>query len=101
MINALRGLGMIATDDLTIDQEEALMAKKRPSQANTPDPVQGAGTATTTIHIPVETLQLLRAVAATRMISRGGRMSVSKLVAELIEAQRGALEAEVKATRML
>ena len=77
------------------------MAKKRPSQANAPDPVQSAGTATTTIHIPVETLNLLRAVAATRMIAHGGRMSVSKLVAELVEEQRKVLEAEVKAARML
>ena len=92
---------MITTDDLVMDQEEALMARKRASQTNTPDPVQGFGSATTTIHIPVATMHLLRAVAATRVISHGGRMSVSKVVVELVERQRKALEAEVKGARML
>ncbi len=77
------------------------MEQTRQSQTNTPDPVQGFGSATTTIHIPVATMHLLRAVAATRVISHGGRMSVSKLVAELVEEQRKVLEAEVKAARML
>ncbi len=92
---------MIEIDDLAIDHCEDVMARKRASQTSTPDPVQGFGSATTTIHIPVATMHLLRAVAATRMIVHGGRMSVSKLVAELVEEQRKVLEAEVKAARML
>ena len=56
---------------------------------------------TTTIHIPEETLKLLKSANAARMISRGSGSSVSKLVAELIERQRNGLETEIKAAKDL
>ena len=56
---------------------------------------------TTTIHIPEETLDLLKRANAARMILRGSGSSVSKLIAELVERQRDALEAEIKAAKDL
>jgi hypothetical protein len=52
-------------------------------------------TITTAIHIPKETWTLLRAVAFKRAQETGGRASVSKLVAELVEAYRPKFEAEL------
>jgi len=52
-------------------------------------------TVTTAIHIPRDTWDLLRAVAFHRAQDSGGRVSVSKLVAELVERHREELEDEV------
>jgi hypothetical protein len=51
---------------------------------------------TTAIHIPENTWKLLRAVAFRRAQDRGGRASVSKVLAELVERHRGEFEQEVK-----
>ena len=51
---------------------------------------------TTAIHIPESTWKLLRAVAFHRAQDQGGRASVSKLLAELVELHREELEREVK-----
>jgi hypothetical protein len=54
-----------------------------------------SGSLTTAIHIPRGTWDLLREVAFSRARRDGGRASVSKLVAELVEEQRSRLEAEL------
>jgi|SRR5208282_3097284 len=54
------------------------------------------GTITTAIHIPSQTWRLLRAVAFRRAQNDGGRASVSKLIAELVERHRKELERETK-----
>jgi hypothetical protein len=51
---------------------------------------------TTAIHIPENTWKLLRAVAFHRAQDQGGRASVSKLLAELVELHRKELEREVE-----
>lgn len=51
---------------------------------------------TTAIHIPRDTWSLLRAVAFRRAQDHGGRASVSRLIAELVERHRAALEQEIK-----
>ncbi len=61
-----------------------------------PGPTESVGTITTAIHIPRDTWSLLRAVAFHRAQNQGGRASVSKLVAELVERHRGELEREIK-----
>lgn len=55
-----------------------------------------AETITTAIHIPKPTWTLLRAVAFHRAQEQGGRASVSKLIAELVERHRKELERETK-----
>lgn len=50
---------------------------------------------TTAIHIPRETWRLLRAVAFRRAQLSGGRASVSKLIADLVEHRRPHLEQEL------
>ena len=55
-----------------------------------------AETITTAIHIPKPTWTLLRAVAFRRAQDQGGRASVSKLIAELVERHRKELERESK-----
>ena len=56
---------------------------------------------TTTVHIPEETLKLLKSANTARMISRGYASSVSRLITDLIESQRAALETEIKAAKKL
>ncbi len=61
-----------------------------------PAPEESAETITTAIHIPKATWNLLRSVAFHRAQDQGGRASVSKLIAEIVEGHRGTLELEVK-----
>lgn len=53
-------------------------------------------TLTTAIHLPVPTWELLRSVAFHRAQRSGGRASVSGLLVEIVEKQRGVLEKELK-----
>lgn len=53
-------------------------------------------TITTAIHIPKATWELLRRVAFKRAMEKGGRPSVSALLAELAERHRDELEDEAK-----
>jgi hypothetical protein len=65
--------------------------RKRPA----PEPEKRGAPAeyiTTAIHIPMEIWQLLRAAAFHKAQQRGGRVSVSKLIAELVERHRSELE---------
>jgi hypothetical protein len=55
-----------------------------------------AETITTAIHIPRGTWNLLRAVAFRRAQDQGLRVSVSRLVAELVERHRAELEQEIR-----
>jgi uncharacterized protein (DUF2384 family) len=64
--------------------------------AQTVGAVAPAETITTAIHIPKPTWALLRAVAFRRAQEQGGRASVSKLIAELVERHRKELERESK-----
>jgi predicted CopG family antitoxin len=60
------------------------MAKGKP----TPKPQ------TTTIHIPREYWFLLRRVTLRRALKRGGRVTISDVVVELVERHRKELERE-------
>jgi hypothetical protein len=51
--------------------------------------------ATSAMHVPKATLQLLRKVAVARAGIRGGRPSVSSVIVELVEQHRAELEAEI------
>lgn len=59
------------------------------NDASTPDSL------TTAIHLPRTTWELLRAVAFRRAQAGGGRVSVSRLITELAEAQRVTFEQEI------
>ena len=75
-------------------QPNALVAPNdRHAEPGLSNPVQ---TITTAIHIPKTTWSLLRAVAFRRAQNQGGRASVSKLLAELVERHRGEFEHEIK-----
>jgi hypothetical protein len=50
---------------------------------------------TTAIHLPKTTLNLLKLAAFHRAQKHGGRMSVSKLVTEIIESHRKELEQNI------
>lgn len=76
------------------------MANKTASRANGRKPSVHVETTversiTTAVHLPLETWQLLRAVAFRRAQESGGRASVSKLLAGLVEERRGQLEKEL------
>jgi len=58
------------------------------------DSAPGVESMTTAIHVPKTTWMLLRAVAFHRAQANGGRASVSKLIAELVERHRPELEKE-------
>jgi hypothetical protein len=51
--------------------------------------------ATSAMHLPKETLQLLRRVAVARAGRRGGRPSVSAVIVDLVEQHRAELQAEI------
>ena len=78
-------------------RETASGAAKANTAPADPDTSAGAAlaTVTTAIHIPRYTWNLLRAVAFHRAQDSGGRVSVSKLIAELVERHRGELEDEI------
>ena len=71
----------------------SVATKSSESRADSALPTE---TITTAIHIPKSTWALLRAVAFRRAQDQGGRASVSKLVAELVERHRKELELETK-----
>ena len=54
---------------------------------------------TTAIHIPKETWALLRRVAFRRAEADGGRASVSKVLAQLVERHRAEFERELSKKR--
>ena len=56
------------------------------------EPGESSPTVTTAIHIPRETLALLRRAAVERANREGGRPSVSALVVDLVESQRDRLQ---------
>jgi hypothetical protein len=60
---------------------------------------QGPTSRTIGINLPAETWDLMNRVASGRAQLRGGRASVSALVAELVERRRNELEKEVKVIR--
>lgn len=74
-----------------------LAAKAKVKRAGyEPVPEGSPETITTAIHIPKATWNLLRSVAFHRAQDQGGRASVSKLIAEIVETHRQELEHEVK-----
>lgn len=75
---------------------EALEQRRSPtSTSRVPAPTAAGSTTTTAIHLPRETLHLLRRVAAERANRHGGRPSVSAVLVSLVEASRDELEAEI------
>ncbi len=72
--------------------EKAAGEVSTPTAAQAPDNEM----VTTAVHLPRRSLALLRRVAVERANRYGGRPSVSALITEIIESQRGKLEAEIK-----
>ena len=74
------------------------MASTKPPHESKKKSASEAGSkpewATTAIHLPKATLQLLKIVAFHRSQVHGGRMSVSRLLTDLVEAHRKELEQE-------
>jgi hypothetical protein len=72
-------------------------AEQKGKKAKGPEPEDSgdAKSITTAIHIQERTWRLLRAVAFHRA-QGGGRISVSKVIGELVERQRAELEREVQ-----
>ena len=60
------------------------------------EPGREKGSTTTAISIPKTTWKLLRAVAFHRAQESGGRASVSKVIAEIIERHRPEFEEETR-----
>lgn len=58
-------------------------------------PIDRADMATSAMHLPKATLQLLRKVAVARAGINGGRPSVSAVLVDLVEQHRPDLEAEI------
>jgi hypothetical protein len=65
-----------------------------PSGGRLTPPLEGM--TTTAIHVPRDTLALLRRVAVERANRDGGRPSVSGVLVDLVEANRVALEQEAR-----
>ncbi len=53
------------------------------------------GWASTSVHLPVELLELLRMAAVKRASRQGGRPNVSEIVREALEAHRKEIEGEL------
>jgi hypothetical protein len=70
--------------------------KARVKVAEQDPELTGLPAITTAIHIPRDTWTLLRAVSFRRAQDQGGRASVSRLIAELVERHREELEEEIK-----
>ncbi len=51
--------------------------------------------ASTSVHLPVELLELLRMAAVKRASRQGGRPNVSEIVREALEAHRKEIEGEL------
>lgn len=72
-----------------------MATKSRPAKTQAKDePEHGNESITTAIHIPKATWMLLRTVAFHRAQASGGRASVSKVIAEIMERHRPELEKE-------
>lgn len=74
------------------DALSALEARRSPAPSR---PTRTEESTTTAIHLPRETLHLLRRVAAERANRGGGRPSVSAVLVALVEEQRAKLEGEL------
>ena len=77
-----------------------MASTKPPHESKKKKPASETGSkpewATTAIHLPKATLRLLQIVAFHRSQVHGGRMSVSRLLTDLVEAHRKELEQETK-----
>jgi hypothetical protein len=89
-------LGMAAAAAAEVKAEAPARANLMASDGPRAVPVDLGDKATTAIHIPKQTWDLLRRVAYKRALATGGRPSVSALVAELVERHRAELEAEAQ-----
>jgi hypothetical protein len=69
----------------------AAKSRRRAADSAAPGPY-----ITTAVHIPRATHDLLRRVAFKRALAKGGRASVSALLAQIVERYRRELEAEAK-----
>jgi hypothetical protein len=86
--------------DINIDQvvEETRRLVKKSPLKTTPQPglPPKESYSTTAINLPSKTLALLKQVAGVRAAREGGRISVSAVLARLVEEHRAELEAEIK-----
>jgi hypothetical protein len=71
------------------------MSRSKPAKDTPQKSIAKAEWSTTAVHLPKTTLQLLKRVAFHRSQKDGGRMSVSKLLTDIVESHRKALEREV------
>lgn len=84
---------------LRIGLAHSMTTKKRLATKQTQDredSQHGPEWSTTAVHFPTRTLQLLKLVAFTRAQRDGGRISVSKVLTEIIESHRSELERELQ-----
>ena len=66
-----------------------------PASAKAPSRTSDEGWASTSVHLPVELLELLRMAAVKRASRQGGRPNVSEIVREALEAHRKEIEGEL------
>ncbi len=71
--------------------ENMRVSKAAPVPSRTSD----EGWASTSVHLPVELLELLRMAAVKRASRQGGRPNVSEIVREALEAHRDKIEGEL------
>jgi hypothetical protein len=69
---------------------------KDQAEADPTPPAERGETVTSAFNIPKESYHLLRKVALARAQKRGGRPSVSNVIAELVDANRDALAREAR-----
>ena len=74
----------------------SIVENMRVSKAGAPAPTRTSseGWASTSVHLPVELLELLR-MAVKRASRQGGRPNVSEIVREALEAHRDKIEGEL------
>ncbi len=75
----------------------SIVENMRVSKAAPPAPsrTSSEGWASTSVHLPVELLELLRMAAVKRASRQGGRPNVSEIVREALEAHRKEIEGEL------
>ncbi len=75
----------------------SIVENMRVSKAGAPAPsrTSSEGWASTSVHLPVELLELLRMAAVKRASRQGGRPNVSEIVREALEAHRSNIEEEL------
>ncbi len=74
---------------------ENMRVSKAGAPAKAPSRTSDDGWASTSVHLPVELLELLRMAAVKRASRQGGRPNVSEIVREALDAYRSKIEEEL------